>query len=90
MKTTTVYLLHFDQPYVSGKAQVQHYIGSTNNLGQRLERHENKLGSKLVAAVVSAGITFQPVRTWAGDRTTERKLKQQKNAKRYCPICSPK
>jgi hypothetical protein len=38
--------------------------------------------------VVAAGIGFQLVRTWEGDRTLERTLKNRHNAPaRLCPLC---
>jgi hypothetical protein len=36
-----------------------------------------------------AGIGYAVVRTWEGGRQTELELKAQKNAPRFCPICSP-
>jgi predicted GIY-YIG superfamily endonuclease len=78
-----VYLIHFDKPY----KHAQHYIGFTDNLDARLDRHHGKHGSKLLKAVEAAGISFKVVRTWDGDRAFERKLKNRKNASRYCPIC---
>jgi hypothetical protein len=37
--------------------------------------------------VGEAGIGFQLVRTWEGDRYRERALKRQGEASRRCPIC---
>ena len=78
-----VYLLHFDRPYKHAK----HYMGYTENLEKRIERHVRGDGSGLVRAVVEAGIGFQVAKIWEGTRAFERYLKNQKNACRLCPIC---
>jgi len=79
-----VYLIHFDSPYKHAK----HYLGYTENLESRLDRHHSKNGSKLLRAVENAGIGFTVVRIWPdGDRNFERQLKNQKNTSRFCPVC---
>lgn len=85
-----VYLLHFDPPY----RHARHYIGYTQQLESRLERHEMGRGSPLVQAALAAGCTVTVARTWGAegvedvhDRSFERKLKRQKNAARLCPMC---
>lgn len=83
MKTTIVYLLHFSKAY----KRVRHYIGSTTNLEERVREHMNGQGSKLMKAVSKAGIKVTIARTWSGDRNFERFLKNQKNSKRFCPLC---
>jgi hypothetical protein len=83
----TVYLLHFDRPL----SHARHYLGFAEDGGleDRLERHRSGRGSKLMAAVVQAQIGFSLVRTWAGNRDFERRLKKRKCAGRICPVCSP-
>lgn len=86
----TVYLIHFDKPLgdlANIRGQAQHYLGYTDDLEARLERHREGNGSAIMAAVVKSGITWHVVRTWEGDRTLERKLKQRKNSPKLCPIC---
>lgn len=80
-----VYLIHFDQKL----CHAQHYIGfCEKGLESRLEYHRSGRGSKLLKAVAEKGIGFGVVRTWdEGDRNFERKLKNQKNAKKLCPVC---
>ena len=80
----TVYLIHLDRPL----AHARHYLGSTDDLERRLHEHEQGNGSKMLAAVARAGITWQLARTWPGDRAWERRLKRYKKSKRLCPICS--
>jgi predicted GIY-YIG superfamily endonuclease len=80
----TVYLIHFDRPY----HHARHYIGYTEDVDARLARHHAGNGAKLLAAVRRAGIGYEMVRTWEGvGRDFERKLKNQKNAPRLCPVC---
>jgi len=84
MLKPTVYLIHLDNKL----AHAQHYVGFTKNLKARLGRHGVGAGSTFMKAVVNAGITFRVSRTWVGDRKLERILKNTKNVKLYCPICS--
>lgn len=83
-----VYLLHFSTP-VGGRAS--HYIGSTVDLDRRLQRHRRQRKKSNPVAFTRAAakqhIDFTVARTWRANRSFERYLKQQKNAKRYCPVC---
>ena len=82
-----VYLIHFDKP-ISTQHTTQHYIGYAADVEKRLEAHQNGTGARLTAVANERGITYQVVRIWSdGDRTLERRLKNQKNARRYCPVC---
>ncbi len=79
-----VYLLHFDRPY----KHARHYMGFVeDNLEQRVERHRKGQGARLTQVLAENNIGFTVARTWDGDRNFERKLKNQKNAPRLCPIC---
>ena len=78
-----IYLLHFDEKL----HHAQHYIGYTEDLNARMDRHMSGLVSKLVRAVVEAGITFKIAKVWEGDRALERKLKNKKKARLLCPCC---
>lgn len=80
-----VYLLHFSEPY----EHARHYIGFTTDLAKRLEEHQRgRSGAKLTEAAAAAGVRFQVVRTWAGDRNLERRLKKRRSAVRFCPVCA--
>ena len=79
----TVYLLHFDRPYVHAR----HYTGWTTDLTARLAEHQSGRGARLLAVIVAAGIGWQLARTWPGTRALERALKRQGGASRHCPIC---
>ncbi len=81
-----IYLIHFDTPY----KHARHYIGYTNDLPSRLEEHRSGHGARLIQVIQQAGITWQLARTWPGDRSTERRIKNRHNAPRLCPICEGK
>lgn len=81
----TVYLIHFDTPY----KHARHYLGYAEDLAERIERHRKGNGSRLMQVIGAAGIAWQLVRVWPGDRKLERQLKNQKNAPRLCPVCNP-
>jgi len=90
MSEDTVYLIHFAEPLGdlnNPRGQAQHYLGYTDDLEARLERHRSGNGSAIMAAVAERGIAWRVVRTWEGDRGLERKLKNQHNSPRLCPIC---
>ena len=80
-----VYLIHFSEKL----HHAQHYIGFVEgDLMQRIELHLNNRGAKLLAAVNNQGIRWQVVRVWIeGDRRFERKLKDRKKSRVFCPIC---
>jgi predicted GIY-YIG superfamily endonuclease len=82
----TIYLLHFDAPL----AHAQHYLGFAEDLAARIERHRKGNGARLVAVFAEKGIGFTVARTWPGDRTEERRIKNLKMAPRLCPICRAK
>lgn len=81
----TIYLIHFDRPY----KHARHYMGSADNLQERLERHKAGQGARLMEVVCSNGIGFKVVRTWKGGRNEERLLKNKKNTPLLCPTCNP-
>lgn len=83
-----IYLIHFDQPY----HHARHYIGFVEDLDHlmpRLMLHKQGHGARLMEVINNAGISWRLARTWQGDRTQERRLKNQKNTPRLCPICNP-
>ncbi len=83
-----VYLIHFEREYKG----CNHYLGfcKDGNMDRRPERHKKGDGAKLLRAVNIAGIDYKVARIWEeGDQNFERQLKNQKNARRYCPICCP-
>ncbi|MCP4593686.1 MAG: endonuclease [bacterium] len=90
MTTGTVYLIHFDRPLGdldNPRGQARHYLGYSDDLEARLERHREGNGAAIMAAVVRAGIDWTVARIWDGDRELERRLKKRHNSPRLCPIC---
>ncbi len=79
----TVYLLHFDRPY----KHARHYLGWADDLNARLAVHGTKHGARLLAVLRAEGIGWQLARTWPGDRTRERQIKNMGSAARVCPLC---
>lgn len=84
----TIYLLHFEQP-LSTAHTCQHYLGWCLDLDVRLKAHRAGRGARLTQIAVERGIGFEVVRTWPGDRTLERRLKNRKESPRFCPLCFP-
>jgi len=80
-----IYLLHFAKPFKHAK----HYMGFTEDLDARIERHRAGDGARLLRVVTDAGIGFEVARTWPGDRTLERRLKKRKDDPNLCPVCTP-
>jgi putative endonuclease len=89
----TVYLLHYDFPIgdlSNPRGQAQHYVGSTDNLKQRLEAHRKGNGARLPEVFAEQGIEFVLARTWAGGKKKERLVKGYKKNSLLCPVCSGK
>ena len=79
-----IYMLHFHQPY----RHARHYVGWTEDLLDRLDCHATGHGARLIAVIWQAGIGFTLVRICEGTRTTERAIKHDGGAVRYCPACT--
>ncbi len=83
MSASTVYLLHFDEPY----RHARHYLGYARDLERRLGEHRAGRGARLIEVITNVGIGFVVARTWEGDRGLEGALKKRKASPRLCPIC---
>jgi len=81
-----IYLICFDRPY----RHAHHYIGSTNNLPERIHEHEHGRGARLMAVSTEAGIRWQVAATFEGGRKGERSSRNRKNAAQLCPNCRAK
>jgi len=80
----TIYLLHFDKPY----KHARHYIGWTENLPERMEKHVTGQGSRLIQVITDAGIGFKIARVWYNvDRYFERRIKNHGHTKKLCSCC---
>jgi predicted GIY-YIG superfamily endonuclease len=84
MSDRIIYLIHFGEAY----RHARHYIGSTDDLAERLKRHAAGQGARLMEVITAAGISWAVARTWSGDKKLERKLKSRKNAPTLCPFCA--
>ncbi len=81
-----VYLIHMDSP-LSGHAQ--HYIGWSTDVFERLHQHKHNQGARILEVCNERGITYRIARVWKGrTRSFERQLKNRKNARKLCPVCS--
>lgn len=87
MRTAITYLLHFDRR-ISPSHTTQHYLGSADDLDARIWKHRHHPDARLLQVAKERGIHFTVARTWTGGRELERKLKNQKNAPKLCPICA--
>ena len=80
----TVYLLHFDRPYWG---PMQHYVGFTRNLPQRLRAHGEGDGCVTTRRAYDQGIGF--TLAWVprpGTLRLERQIKAR-GPVNYCPLC---
>lgn len=85
--TRTVYLLHFSRPL----AHARHYLGSTNDVHERVSAHKNGLGARITQVAHELGIELHLVRTWEkGGRALERRLKDRHDSPSLCPKCREK
>ena len=78
-----VYIIHLDNPL----SHAGHYIGYTDNLPARIQRHASGRGSPMLHAATVAGITWRVVRVLRGDKVLERELKSRHGARVFCPVC---
>jgi hypothetical protein len=78
-----VYLIHLDKPL----KHARHYVGFSEDLPSRIQKHRTGQGATFMRAVEKQGISWHVSRIWDGDRTFERVLKDQHNASHLCPTC---
>jgi hypothetical protein len=52
-----------------------------------MEAHFKGRGARFMQVARERGIGFVIARTWQGDRTMERRLKNRHEAPRLCPLC---
>lgn len=83
-----VYIIHFDEP-ISPDHTCQHYAGYADDLWFRARMHLGGKGARLTQVAKERGIGMRVVRAFYGTRDDERRLKNQKNTPKYCPVCNP-
>lgn len=85
------YLIHFEQPVFSHNHDLYgddfHYIGTTRNLSERLEKHWTGEGAAQTRLAFELNIPFYLGNVWTGGRDFERCLQVAKDASVYCLIC---
>src|SRR5437588_8669062 len=60
-----VYLIHLDTPL----KHARHYVGFSEDLPSRMQKHRNGQGAAFMKAVEKEGISWHVSRIWDGDRT---------------------
>jgi predicted GIY-YIG superfamily endonuclease len=85
-KTSNVYLIHFESPL----CHARHYIGATDDVDARLERHRKGAGANILRVCNEKGIAYKIARVWKNKPIGfERLLKCRKEAPALCPVCNP-
>lgn len=84
-----VYLIHLDQR-LNADHPCRHYLGYAANLAARIQQHQTggPHSARLMQIVKQRHIPWRLVRVWPGDRALERRLKNQHNTPRLCPVCN--
>lgn len=84
-----VYLLHMSKRVCKGRP-ARHYLGYAHDIRARVFLHRIGKGAHITQAARSRGAHLKLARVWYGmGRNFERKLKNQRNLPRLCPICNP-
>ncbi len=79
-----VYLLHFERPY----KHARHYLGYTQDVTARLQRHQAGTGARLMEVITAAGIGWHVAKVWPdGTPELERALKLWHSGVKLCPTC---
>jgi predicted GIY-YIG superfamily endonuclease len=81
-----VYLLHFTEPVQTKRCEIKHYLGLTKNVEKRFKKHASGQGNGLVKAALDRG-EIVLVGLWKQDGNFERKVKNLKKSKKFCPVC---
>jgi hypothetical protein len=86
-----LYVIHLDSPMrQTDTKSARHYIGFVDGSGRLVERmalHRSGRGSRFLNAANEYGIRWRLVAVYRGERTDERRLKNQNNSARICPLC---
>ena len=86
-----VYVIHLEEPLES----CQHYVGMTRrHPKERMRDHEGEKGSRFMREVERRGIRWILAKWWRRPSVqdaelAELRIKQSRNLRRFCPICSP-
>lgn len=82
----TLYMLQLDTPLGNENHSASLYLGYTKNLKtlvKRIDYHRKGQGATFTKRAVEKGINLKVVLVIDGDRSLERKIKNQKNHRRF-------
>ena len=83
----TVYLLHFARPFgPNPSTRAQHYLGWTQNLRRRLNKHRKGRGSGVTRRAHREGVPFVLAQKWPGTTQREAELRLL-GPRELCPVC---
>lgn len=82
-----IYIIELDEPIGNRDnchGSARYYIGycDDDHLEQRIAQHRSGQGARMLAACNERGIEYNVILILPGDRTEERRLKNQKNTPR--------
>lgn len=82
-----VYIIHFEEPL----AHAKHYTGSTEHPRKRFRDHATGHGARITEVLMELGIEWRVGALFQvkNCRKSERDLKKQTRAAKYCEICNP-
>lgn len=87
-----IYLIHFARPY--GKRMVQHYLGWSKNIKERVCAHRkcSNKSARLLVAITLSGIEYNVVKIipHASAKDESEMKKQKKSWAGICPCCNRK
>ena len=84
-----VYILHFDRKIgnmSNSRAQAQHYVGFSDDIEERLEKHFALRGAKIVADALKSGARIS-THVYPATLAVEKLVKATKKTSLYCPDC---
>lgn len=86
-----VYIIHFDEHL----SHARHYTGSSANLPARIDSHARGFAARLTTVIRELGIGWTLAAVYVRKptcqltiRKLERQVKNQKNIRRFCPLCA--
>lgn len=81
-----VFLLHLEPAY----QRARHYVGATSDPSAVLALARGDvpiLDVPLLIAARAAGVTFTVEKTWVGGERARARVRSQKSAAQFCPVC---
>lgn len=78
-----VYIIQFASPLGNARHSATYYVGWARNVEARLRHHRNGRGAAITRAAAANGIGMEIVFSMPGTRADERRIKNQKNTRRW-------